>query len=393
MPILRTLALAALGTFVASSAVAAIAVDGHLDAGYGQALSTQTTQTDATDATSPYTNGSYGSELDEGYGFVAVDTLHLFVTGNLYSIIGPSNPTFHWDDLVLFLDTGAGGQSPLRGDNTGPGQINDLAGLAFDTGFSPGYAFIAYNDLASIYVYEYVLPAGTAGSGDFLGSAAVLTPGAPLSGGTNPYGVEAAEDDENLAGVTGGCGASSGVGVTTGYEFAIPLAAIGSPTGCVRITAFAATRPYPDLTLTLTNQFLGPLPPGTCSLGAASGVDLSSIPGDQSYGVCAGQVSVPSGPRASLSLSLSAPWPNPARGATRVRLTLDRAAPVRVQVVDVSGRKVASVFDGTLGPGPHTLTWSGRRDDGSAAPGGVYFLEAMAAGKGLTRRAVLLAAD
>ena len=36
----------------------------------------------------------------------------------------------------------------------------------------------------------------------------------------------------------------------------------------------------------LFNQVLGPLPPGTCNLGAASGVNFANIAGNQFFEVC-----------------------------------------------------------------------------------------------------------
>jgi hypothetical protein len=79
--------------------------------------------------------------------------------------------------------------------------------------------------------------------------------------------------------VTGGCDASSGAGVTTGIELAVPLAAIGNPTGAIRICALLAS-PQP---VQVSNQVLGPVPPGTCALGSPAGVDLGNVPGSQYF--------------------------------------------------------------------------------------------------------------
>lgn len=94
-------------------------------------------------------------------------------------------------------------------------------------------------------------------------------------------------DNSNGAGVTAGCAAGSGSGVTTGVEWAIPLGAIGDPTGCVTVSVFVANAGGSPL----GNQVLGPLPPGTCALGAPAGVDFSSIPGNQYFTVCPGTTS------------------------------------------------------------------------------------------------------
>ena len=79
--------------------------------------------------------------------------------------------------------------------------------------------------------------------------------------------------------------------------------------------------------------------------------------------------------------------PNPMRDETRLELHLDRAllggarVPVVVRVVDVAGRPVARLADGSLEAGTHVLRWDGRRDcDGRVAPAGVYWLKVDVAG-------------
>ena len=64
-------------------------------------------------------------------------------------------------------------------------------------------------------------------------------------------------------------------------------------------------------------------------------------------------------------LAMEAPRPNPSRGATELRFSLDAPARVTLRVVDVLGREVARVLDGEpLGAGAHAARW-----DGAAAPG------------------------
>ncbi len=122
----------------------------------------------------------------------------------------------------------------------------------------------------------------------FLGSG--NNPGAPgtLSGGTNPFGIQATIDNSNTGGVPAGCLAGTGGGVGTGVELAIPLAAIGNPGDCLTVSAIA----FNPATSTTNNQVLGPVPPGTCSLGAPSAVNLASIPGDQFFSFCPGATPV-----------------------------------------------------------------------------------------------------
>ncbi len=82
--------------------------------------------------------------------------------------------------------------------------------------------------------------------------------------------------------------------------------------------------------------------------------------------------------------------PNPFITETALRVELRRAAPVLLQIVDASGRLVATPFAGQLGAGPSALAFDGRDDHGRLLPRGVYFYrlqigEELASGKLLRR--------
>ncbi len=67
--------------------------------------------------------------------------------------------------------------------------------------------------------------------------------------------------------------------------------------------------------------------------------------------------------------------PNPVRDLARVTFSVPEKAPVRLEVYDISGRRVATLLQKTLEPGVHTLTWNGTNDHGQKVPAGVYFLK------------------
>lgn len=288
---LAPLLVVLIGVLTALPAGAAVTVDGRLDPDYGSALVTQTTQTFSRD-NPPGFGGpdsvatSYGSELDAGYGFVSGGVLYLFLAGNLMSDFG--EPA-HQDQLHLFIDCGSGGQNTLRSDNANVGfgaKLNDLAGMAFDAEFIPDYWFdctVLPGLNPTLYAYSAQLLDGGGGPGGFLGSEVVEGP-ATLSGGANPHGVQVSIDDSNSGGVTTGCGAASGAGVTTGIEWAIPLAALGNPSGPMRVCAVIGSAYASGL----FNQVLGPLPPGTCGLGSPAGVNFDTIPGAQYFTIANG---------------------------------------------------------------------------------------------------------
>ena len=92
-------------------------------------------------------------------------------------------------------------------------------------------------------------------------------------------------------------------------------------------------------------------------------------------------------------LRLELPAPNPFRGgagATRLRFTLPVDGPVRLEVLDPAGRRVATLVHGTLGPGPHEARWDGRGADGAPLPSGLYFARLTGGGLVLDRRLLLL---
>jgi len=88
---------------------------------------------------------------------------------------------------------------------------------------------------------------------------------------------------------------------------------------------------------------------------------------------------------------LSPSGPNPFRASTRLDLAVPRGgAAVDVAVYDVSGRRVATLADGFLSGGTHSLFWSGRADRGRCTSTGVYFCRAEVGARVETAKLVLL---
>ena len=76
------------------------------------------------------------------------------------------------------------------------------------------------------------------------------------------------------------------------------------------------------------------------------------------------------------AFSLGAPRPNPSHGPVDVQLALPRKDRVKVEVVGVDGRRVATLAEGELPAGRHVLTWDRRDESGARVASGVYFLRA-----------------
>ena len=70
---------------------------------------------------------------------------------------------------------------------------------------------------------------------------------------------------------------------------------------------------------------------------------------------------------------LLASRPNPFRDRTVISFTILRPMPVSLEVLDASGRRVALLHDGPLGPGPQEIAWDGRTQAGARATSGAYF--------------------
>jgi hypothetical protein len=83
--------------------------------------------------------------------------------------------------------------------------------------------------------------------------------------------------------------------------------------------------------------------------------------------------------------------PNPFRLSTSIRFELAQAAPVRLEIFDVRGARVATLMDGRVLPaGGHATTWDGRDRAGRLAPAGVYLVRLEAAGSAWTGRVARL---
>ncbi len=91
----------------------------------------------------------------------------------------------------------------------------------------------------------------------------------------------------------------------------------------------------------------------------------------------------------SVGLRLDSVHPNPSRSATSVAFSLDRKHRVTVDVIDVTGRRVATVADRPFESGRHEVQWDGRNRDGAGVAAGVYYVR-IAAGDVAEARSVTM---
>lgn len=65
--------------------------------------------------------------------------------------------------------------------------------------------------------------------------------------------------------------------------------------------------------------------------------------------------------------------PNPFQEITSIKYVITHPGRVTLKIVDLSGRVVATLQDGSQKAGIHTALWNGKDSKGNDAPGGIYF--------------------
>ncbi len=95
-------------------------------------------------------------------------------------------------------------------------------------------------------------------------------------------------------------------------------------------------------------------------------------------------------PPAVTRLVSLAPNPLSAGTAGTIRFTMAREGRATVEVFDVAGRRVRTVFDGVAGAGMNEATWTGVDQAGRAVAGGVYFCRLKADGEEFAQRLVVV---
>ena len=85
-------------------------------------------------------------------------------------------------------------------------------------------------------------------------------------------------------------------------------------------------------------------------------------------------VAVP--PRLPPRFALRSLGPVPARGNLGLMLALPAAGEARVEVFDVRGARIRTIFAGALAAGEHPLRWDGQSEAGGQASPGMYLVRA-----------------
>lgn len=97
-----------------------------------------------------------------------------------------------------------------------------------------------------------------------------------------------------------------------------------------------------------------------------------------------GTVTRPAGP------NLLAAYPNPFNAQSVIRMHVQSAEPVHVDVFDLQGHQIQKLFSGTPDNNELALTWNGHSEAGEEQGSGIYIIRAAQAGHSSTLRVTLL---
>jgi hypothetical protein len=277
--------LLAMAALFRSAEALAITVDGTRDVEYGSAVAVQGMQTGFGDVITLDILG--GSELDAAYAKFSDGRLYLMFTGN-------HEPNFN--KLDVFIDSAAGGENRLSStpeydfNNGGNWISKNLGGMRFDNGFTADYHLFSRwggNSTPEPYEVDFVNRQGgtsamVPGASEKLADPVVnlVSSGFIAAGDVGPnasassltQNLEYAINDSNTSGVSGGNGVAdqdAALAVTTGMEFSIALADIGSPTPGSQIKIVAVINNGDHNYL--SNQILGSLQPNPTEQGNLGG--------------------------------------------------------------------------------------------------------------------------
>lgn len=272
----RFLSAATLLAAAAPAFAGVFTMDGVRDAGYGGALMLQNSPTGFGDANIGLQDFANGSELDGAYGIISGGNLRLMLTGNLES---------NFNKLEVFIDSVAGGQNQLRGDNADVdfnglnrmGNDGSGNGMRFDAPFSPDYYLTATGGNTGggyqMFANFAELLTGGGGAGGFIGGSGE---GNRVLNGSN--GIVIAIDNSNTGGVDGGA-LNDPSSVMTGIEIMIPLSLIGDNSTSILVSVMVNGSGHDFM----SNQILGGIAGG--NPGEPRNINFDNIAGDQYFKV------------------------------------------------------------------------------------------------------------
>jgi hypothetical protein len=89
-------------------------------------------------------------------------------------------------------------------------------------------------------------------------------------------------------------------------------------------------------------------------------------------------------------LALARPYPNPARTRSSLSFVIPSVSVTRLEIYDLTGRKVRTLLDEVLEPGLREVVWNLENSAEGRVAAGVYFCRLEAAGESITRKLIVL---
>ena len=90
------------------------------------------------------------------------------------------------------------------------------------------------------------------------------------------------------------------------------------------------------------------------------------------------------------TLILGPNFPNPFNPSTTLNFRLNQPGLVQLSVVDLAGRRIATLLDEVRSEGEHRMVWDGRDDHGRQVASGIYFVRLESGGQIATRKIEML---
>jgi subtilisin-like proprotein convertase family protein len=106
-----------------------------------------------------------------------------------------------------------------------------------------------------------------------------------------------------------------------------------------------------------------PVLTGTCNVCTAGGTDVADLG------------------TSPASFGLAPVRPNPFGASAEIAFTLDREASARLEIIDVTGRRVTTLIDRAMPAGRHAVQWNGQDADGHPVAAGLYFVRLVSGGR------------
>ncbi|PID79974.1 hypothetical protein CSB20_08630, partial [bacterium DOLZORAL124_64_63] len=83
-------------------------------------------------------------------------------------------------------------------------------------------------------------------------------------------------------------------------------------------------------------------------------------------------------------VSFTGPTPNPVAGMVEFSFAVPQRAVANLEIFDVRGRRVRTIFRDEVEEGPRVVTWDGRGKEGALLASGVYLAQLHVQGPGVS---------